>query len=118
MQSFSAHASDDDEQVRRLSAPENEVPVALPIGAVLARTDRVAVTLTDVQVFTTGLSFGLGVRCLPEVLDLIGDRTIGSVLFGRVGPRDQLLVGVEFADGRRAGNVPGRNPFAPSVGPD
>ena len=120
MQSFAVHSDDDDAdaRMRRMGAPENEVPVPVPISAVLARTENVAVTLTGVQVFSTGLTFGLGLRCRPEVLDLLDDRNVGGLLFGHGRPRGQLLVGVEFADGRRASNAPGRGRFADPAGPD
>ncbi|MCZ2827226.1 hypothetical protein O2W14_00070 [Modestobacter sp. VKM Ac-2986] len=94
----------DDEWERRHSAPENEAPVAVPVSAVLARSDTAAVTLTGVQVFTTGLTFTLGVRCRPEAL---GSGDISDLLWGHRGPGPQVLVGVELADGRRASNVPG-----------
>ena len=44
---------DDDERSRRFAAPENEAPAAVPVSAVLARSEHVAVTLTGVQVFST-----------------------------------------------------------------
>ena len=109
---------DDDAQWRRLSPPENEVPVPVPVSVVLARTDTVAVTLTGVQVFSTGISMSIGLRCRPEALELLDDRDVNGLLFGHGRHRDQLLVGVEISDGRRASNLPGRGPFADRLGPD
>jgi hypothetical protein len=37
---------------------------------------------------------------------------------GRRGSDTELLVGVQFADGRRASNLPGRDPFAAPDGPE
>ena len=95
----------DDEWERRHSAPENEAPAAVAVSAVLARSDAAAVTLSGLQVFTTGMTFTIGLRCRPEAL---GSRDVSDVLWGHRGPGPDLLVGVELADGRRATNVPGQ----------
>jgi hypothetical protein len=109
--------SDDAEQARRFSAPENEVPVVVPVSALLARTDDAAVTLTGVQVFSTGIGFTLTVRCRPEALP-DGEDGLHDLLWrGHRGRDTALMVGVELADGRRASNLPGRDPFA-SGGPE
>jgi len=52
----------DPEFFRRLSPPENEIPVAVPLNAVLGRTEDAAIALTGLQVYTTGVSFDLAVR--------------------------------------------------------
>jgi hypothetical protein len=102
---------DDDERMRRFSAPENEVPAAVPVSAVLARNDSSALTLTGVQVFSTGMGFTLTLRCRPEALPA-GEVDLGELMWrGRRGQDAGLLVGVEFTDGRRASNLPGRDPF-------
>ena len=101
----------DDEQYRRLSAPENEVPAAVAVSAVLGRTDAAAVSLTGVQVFSTGLSFELGLRCRPEAAELLEGRNVGDLLWGHGGRGAPLLIGVQFSDGRRASNVPGEELF-------
>jgi hypothetical protein len=109
---------DDAEQLRRFSAPENEVPVTVPVRALLARTDDAAVTLTGVQVFSTGTGFTLAVRCRPEALP-DGEAELHELLWqGRRGRGTALLVGVEFADGRRASNLPDRDPFAAGGDPE
>jgi hypothetical protein len=108
----------DDEQFRRFSAPENEVPAAVPVSALLARTDSSALTLTGVQVFSTGIAFTIGLRCRPEALPA-GEADLGSLLWrGRRGPETELLVGVEFADGRRTSNLLGRHRTGPPDGPE
>jgi hypothetical protein len=109
---------DDDEQFRRFSAPENEVPATVPVSAVLARSDASALTLTGVQVFSTGIGFALSLRCRPEALP-DGRPDLHDLLWrGRPGQDTALLVGVEFADGRRASNLPGRDRFAAAAGPE
>jgi hypothetical protein len=107
---------DDDEQFRRLSAPENEVPASIPVSALLVRTGTSALTLTGVQVFSTGVGFTLTVRCRPEALP-DGQADLHELMWrGRRGQGSALLVGVEFADGRRASNLPGRDPFGSAAG--
>jgi hypothetical protein len=101
---FSAEQPDP-EFFRRMSAPENEIPVAIPLNAVLARTDDAAIALTGLQVYTTGVSFDLAVRVRswPDA-----DRGgLSELVFdhGRRGSR--FLIGVELSDGRRASNVGG-----------
>jgi hypothetical protein len=108
----------DAEESRRFGAPENEVPATLPVSALLARTDDAAVTMTGVQVFSTGMGFTLTLRCRPEALP--DDETdLHELLWqGRRGRATALMVGVELADGRRAANLPGRDPFAAAGDPE
>lgn len=109
---------DDEEQLRRFQAPENEVPAVVPVSTVLARTDGSALILTGMQVFSTGVGFTVTLRCRPEALPA-GEVDLGGLMWrGRPGPGTELLVGVEFADGRRASNLPGRDPFAAPGGPE
>jgi hypothetical protein len=100
----------DEEFFRRMSAPENEIPVAVPLNTVLARTDDVAVALQRLSVYTTGVSFDLVVRLRPDAARA-GGRDLNEMLWGHGPAPDQgrFLMGVEFADGRRASNVSGRH---------
>ena len=85
--------------------PENELPVALPVDVVLARTPDVAVALTRLQVYSTGLSLDLVVRLRPSAAAARDGRL--NELLWRHGPGgSSFLFGVAFADGRRATNVP------------
>ncbi len=94
----------DEEFYRRTSPPENELPVAVPLDAVLARTGDVAVALLGLQVYSTGLSFTLVARIRPGA----ADRTdLDGLLWGHHRGRSGLLLGVELADGRRATNLDG-----------
>ncbi|MCV2491146.1 hypothetical protein OF117_17495 [Geodermatophilus sp. YIM 151500] len=98
----------DDDLLRRMSAPENEVPVALPANRVLARTDDVAAALVGLHVYTTGVSFDLALRvraaAAPSLRVGLNDLLWDSGRRGRLG----FLFGLELADGRRVGNVPER----------
>lgn len=99
----------DDDFLRRMSAPENEVPVALPMNRVLARSDRLAVALLGVQAYTTGVAFQLAVRVRAGAADGLGYR-LGEIFWEQRPGVPRFLLGVEFADGRRArsGPFPGR----------
>lgn len=100
---------DDDGRMQRFNPPENEVPAVHPVSAVLARTEHSALSLTGVRVFSTGLAFTIDLRCRPEALPE-GSVDLHSLLWGR-GGESRVLVGLEFADGRRVSNLPGRDPF-------
>jgi hypothetical protein len=89
------------EDIRMWSAPENEIPVALPLNTVLARTDDVAVALLHLSVYTTGIALELVVRMRPEVATARNQDMNG--LLWEDGPGGgRFLLGVELADGRRA----------------
>src|SRR5690242_20263293 len=92
----------DPEWFRRMSPPENEVPVSLPADRILARTDDVAVALHGLAVYTTGLVFHLAVRVRPAATKRVGLDRVLWVHFPAVREGEPFLVGVELADGRRA----------------
>jgi hypothetical protein len=90
----------DDEVLRRMQRPDNELPVALPANRLLARTDDVAVGLVGLQVFSTGLSFELAVRVRPSA-DRVG-RSLHDLFWAASSQEGAaFLLGIEFADGRR-----------------
>jgi hypothetical protein len=103
-----SHDAPDPEFIRRISPPENEIPVGLPVAAVLARTDDVAIALIAVRVYTTGVSFDLAVRvrAWPETTR----HGLSELVFGHDSSPGRLLVGVELSDGRRASNLEARGP--------
>ena len=94
----------DPELLRRMSAPENEIPVAVPLHTVLARTGDAAVAVTDVEVYSTGVSFTLAIRVRRPGSD-IDPRDLNELLWERGGRSQRFLIGVELADGRRATNL-------------
>src|SRR4051794_1599621 len=101
----------DEDWIRRMMVPDNEVPVALPMNTVLARTDDVALALVRLQVYSTGLSFELLVRVRPSAA---GRLPLQQAVFGHRHPYDPepagFLIGVELADGRRATSLEMRDP--------
>ncbi len=93
---------------RRTSAPENEVPTAVPVSEVLAATDDVAVALVGVLAYTTGWTFNLAVRLRTEPRGRLRHQVfglMGGAHFGDTGTEERLLLGVEYADGRMATNL-------------
>ena len=100
---FPDDAAAEDEVARRSSAPENEVPVALPLNRLLGRSDDVAIALVGLHVYSTGLAFTLVVRSRPSSVEV--DRRLQELFWDHSPLRGGLfLFGVEFADGRRATN--------------
>lgn len=94
----------DEELLRRMSAPENEIPVALPQNLLLARTDDAAVALVGLQVYTTGVSFTLVVRLRPSSPQLTG-RSLTELVWERGPGAGGLLMGLELSDGRRVSTL-------------
>ncbi|WP_448620069.1 hypothetical protein [Geodermatophilus sp. URMC 65] len=97
---------------RRTQAPENELPVGIEPFGVLGRSDQAVVTVTGVQVFSTGLGM--------DVTIVVRERSPGrSVAEGlsrsrriHVEPEDAedwLWLDVAYADGR-----PGSNAIEPA----
>ncbi|MDU0315520.1 hypothetical protein RKE38_17615 [Phycicoccus sp. M110.8] len=93
---------DDDaqEEWRRRMKPHNELPASLVLDVVLAETPVVVISLATAQVYRNGVDLEIDIRAREN---------IGSN--GFIG--EDVLVGVEFSDGRRATNLPmvhGRTP--------
>lgn len=94
---------------RRMSPPENELPAAVGAVLLLARTDDVAVGLNQLEAFSTGFRFNLAVR-----VRRVPPGFLRSELFMHIAAHvpdldipleDRLLVGIEYADGRRASTL-------------
>jgi hypothetical protein len=113
---------------RRLNPPENEMPAAVAISALVARTDGVAIALIGGHAYTFGLRFDLVIRLRQEPRGAMAHKLHG-LLGGHPGLEDsdeRLLLGVEYADGRAATNLrsPGfrgmptdHDPEEPSLSP-
>jgi hypothetical protein len=104
---FPQDGEPDAEFHRRMSAPENEIPVAVPLNTVLARTAGAAVALTGLQVYSTGVSFDLAFRVRSPLEP--AHRGLSDLVFEHGGSAGRFLLGIELADGRRASNVFGRD---------
>jgi hypothetical protein len=86
-----------------MGAPENELGVSVPLRVPLVRTDSLAILIDQVVAYSTGFSFRLSCRSHP-------DRDVPDHRFHDIGgPRSadmtRLLLGVQFADGRKATNI-------------
>src|SRR4051794_3475792 len=90
---FSGDPDDVADARNRFAPPDNEVPCALGVSGVIGRSADVAVFLVSLVRYTTGLQIELGLRRRldPDPVE----RTRSSF-------DDDLLVGVELADGRTA----------------
>ena len=86
-----------------LGAPENELGVSLPIRVPLARTDRLAVLVDQVVAYSIGFTFRLSVRSHPD--HPVSEHGLHGLFPHPDGDMRKLLVGVEFADGRKATNL-------------
>jgi hypothetical protein len=78
----------------RWHCPTSEVPRVALSGLLLAQTEAVAVGVTAVWAYTTGFEFWIGARFSQkgEALECETDQ-------------QALHIGLQFADGRRAGNA-------------
>lgn len=86
-----------EDEWRRRAKPDNELPASVALDVVLAETDDVVISLATVEVYRNGVDLRVDVRTR-------GDVVAGATNGGFVG--DEVLVGVEYADGRRATNLP------------
>jgi hypothetical protein len=92
--------------------PANELGVAVPLRAVLARTADVAIVADSLVAYSTGLTFRIAGRARPgsEIdLDTFAHAVHGHHRGGREAMAG-LLVGVELADGRKATSLRGGPP--------
>jgi hypothetical protein len=95
---------------RRMAPPENELPAGVGLTVLLGRTDDAAVGITQVEAFSTGFRFTLAVR-LRRARPELQHGGLFMLLSSHVHPgiqirvEDRLLLGIEYADGRRVSNV-------------
>ncbi|HEV7980028.1 hypothetical protein [Amycolatopsis sp.] len=83
-----------------LAAPDEYiVPAVLPWSLPLGRSERTIVALRNIEVWPEAITLRISVYALDN---LIEEGRIGLVDHSRVPDRDALLIGVLFADGKRA----------------
>jgi hypothetical protein len=87
-----------------LQPPDNELGLSLPFRRVAVRTEAIAIVVDGLVAYSTGFSFRLAGRSRPEA---DGRARVGFDLMfhprsGQGELMSQLLLGVEFADGRKA----------------
>ena len=101
--------------------PSNVLGAAVPLRLVLARTDDLAIAVTDASAYPAGLSFTLSIRLREVPAD---PRLDPSFLGGWEGPGatpsglppELFRFGVQYADGRKATTV--GNPFGSEGQPE
>ena len=101
------------------SPPDNEIPVVLPVAAVLGRTGDAAVAVAGFRLFSSGIQLDLMVRLRTQPAGPLRFRL--NELIGGFGPGDdaaadqRLLLGLEYADGRTATNLNGPGWWPPDA---
>ena len=106
---------------RRRSRPDNEVPHPLTQTALLARTADAALAVVGVAAYSTGISFRLAVRLRTRPPEFRPNEMYELVGGGWSRDDDnskQLLLGVEYSDGRRASNMTSFLPSEPDLDPE
>jgi hypothetical protein len=95
---------------RRMSPPDNEFPASVGLAVLLGRTDDAAVGITDVDAFSTGFQFTLAVR-LRRPRPQLAPGGLSMLVSSHIHPgieipvADRLLLGIEYAGGRRASTL-------------
>lgn len=85
--------------------PDNEMPGSVALDVVLASTADLAVYVSAMSVFRQGLEFTTEVRVRPGLAEGDGAERLSTDLHGHRFSGNLLLLGVEFADGRRCANI-------------
>ncbi len=94
-----------------VSPPDNELGVVVPIRLLLAKTDGLALAVTDVVAYSTGFALRVALRFHHDARDLDPRQMMMQLRGGLMGGGDdQLRFGIEFSDGRKATNLGPRRP--------
>jgi hypothetical protein len=101
-----------------MAPPENELAASVGPTVLLGRSDDAAVAITQLEAFSTGFRFTLAVRLRQVPPRLRGGGLITLISYGfhpsmEISFEDFLLLGIEYADGRRAStlfDMPGSDP--------
>lgn len=110
------------EDWRRRTRPENEVPGSVALDVVLAESEDAVVFISGARAYTNGVEFHVEARVRTP---LARGQSYMWGIHGDGESSDRLLLGIEFADGRRCSTEPGfhgllegHQPNAPSLMPD
>ncbi len=93
--------------------PGNEIPASVPFRLVLALTGNLALWMTNLQVYSTGMTFSINASRRN------GDKFLGMYGFGKpeAGHTPPMLFGIEDAAGTTSTNLPkARSGLRPSGG--
>jgi hypothetical protein len=98
-----------DDPWRHRQPPDNEIPGSIAFEAVLASSADLVVFMSGMSVFRHGIEFTVEVRVRPGRARGDGAERLGGEIHGHGSSGNRLLLGIEFADGRRCTNVGGRH---------
>lgn len=93
--------------MRRSQAPDNEVPVTIPLGLVLGRSQDTAVVLPGAQVYRTGVSLDVSAVTRRRGSGRAFSMSMNGPMEGGPGV---FFLGVELSDGRKGSTLAGRRP--------
>lgn len=88
--------SEHEDEWRIRMKPDNELPASVALDVVLAETPDVVISISAVEVYRNGIDVQIDVRT--------GGDVVASAAGG--GFIEEVLIGVEYPDGRRATNLP------------
>lgn len=95
-----------------ISPPDNELGVTVPIRLLLAKTDTLALAVSNVVAYSTGFGLRLVVKLHHDAKDVDPHRMMMQFRGGPIGGgEDRLRFGIEFSDGRKATNLTPRRPL-------
>lgn len=82
--------------------PRNEIPAVVPFRLVLARSESLALWISNIRVYSTGMTFSL------EAGQRNGDQLLGMYGFGKpeAGYTPPMLFGIEDSAGTISTNLP------------
>lgn len=100
---------------RHRQPPDNEIPGSVALEAVLASSADFVAFVSGMSVFRRGIEFTVEVRARPGQASR---DDLGRDIHGDGSSGDRLLLGVEFADGRRCANIGGRHEMDPGAPAD
>jgi hypothetical protein len=94
-----------------VTPPANELGVAVPFRLILAKTDTLALAVTDVVAYSTGFALSLAFKLHHDAED-INPHQVAMQFRGdtMAGADERLRFGIGFSDGRKATNL---GPFRP-----
>ena len=87
-----------------LIAPENEVPIAVPVSLELGRASDAAVLLTSLTAYSTGMEVAVSLRVRPSARrrSVPLHQLISGFGLDDLDGTGAFLLGVQYSDGRRA----------------
>jgi hypothetical protein len=92
---------------RRHEKPDNEMPGSVAVDALLGSTANLAVFVSGMRAFRNGIEFTLHARARTVLSKDSRTEWLCEGISGLRNQADRLLLGIEFADGRRCTNLRG-----------